>query len=158
MNYCHWYTELSSKTDDCLPLSCILSTRCVYKRTQVIVPVTKHKHTHILCHFVKCLSNVLMLTVAIITAFLIIIPTYLPLTADIICFGAKSHGKSTPNKLTQLFSINRTVAAWTAGFQWWRSGDIPRTQNVSKYMLVLAICLVSTSSCLGHQAAAGPHL
>jgi len=43
---------------------------------QVIVPVTKYKHIHILCHFVKCLSNVLMLTIAIITAFLIIIPTY----------------------------------------------------------------------------------
>ena len=38
--------------------------------------------------------------------------------------------------------LNITVAAWTAGFQWWRSGDITRTQNVSKYMLVLALCLV----------------
>ena len=35
-----------------------------------------------------------------------------------------------------------TAAAWTAGFQWWRSGDITRTQNVSEYMLVLALCLV----------------
>ena len=26
--------------------------------------------------------------------------------------------------------------------QWWRSGDITRTQNVSEYMLVLALCLV----------------
>jgi len=26
--------------------------------------------------------------------------------------------------------------------QWWRSGDITRTQNVSQYMLVLAVCLV----------------
>jgi len=35
-----------------------------------------------------------------------------------------------------------TAAAWTAGFQWWRFGDITRTQNVSEYMLVLALCLV----------------
>ena len=34
--------------------------------------------------------------------------------------------------------LNITAAAWTAGFQWWRSGDITRTQNVSEYMLVLA--------------------
>jgi len=33
-----------------------------------------------------------------------------------------------------------TAAAWTAGFQWWRSGNITRTQNVSEYMLVLALC------------------
>ena len=32
--------------------------------------------------------------------------------------------------------------AWTVGFQWWHSGDITRTQNVSEYMLVLALCLV----------------
>ena len=38
--------------------------------------------------------------------------------------------------------LNITAAAWTAGFQWWRSGDITRMQNVSKYMLVLALCLV----------------
>jgi len=31
-----------------------------------------------------------------------------------------------------------TAATWTAGFQWWRSGDITRTQNVSEYMLALA--------------------
>jgi len=37
--------------------------------------------------------------------------------------------------------LNITAAAWTAGFQWWRSGDIRRTQNVSEYMLVLALCL-----------------
>jgi len=37
---------------------------------------------------------------------------------------------------------NITAAAWTAGFQWWRSGDITRTQNVSEYMLVLDLCLV----------------
>ena len=38
--------------------------------------------------------------------------------------------------------LNITAAAWTAGFQWWRSGDITRTQNISKYTLVLALCLV----------------
>ena len=38
--------------------------------------------------------------------------------------------------------LNITVAAWTAGFHWWRSGDITRTQDVSEYMLVLALCLV----------------
>jgi len=38
--------------------------------------------------------------------------------------------------------LNITAAAWTAGFKWWRSGDITRTQNVSEYMLVLALCLV----------------
>jgi len=38
--------------------------------------------------------------------------------------------------------LNITAAAWTAGFQWWCSGDITRTQNVSEYMLILAVCLV----------------
>jgi len=39
--------------------------------------------------------------------------------------------------------LNITAAAWTAGFQWWRSGKIKQTQNVSgEYMLVLAVCLV----------------
>jgi len=38
--------------------------------------------------------------------------------------------------------LNITAAAWTAGFQWWRSDDITRTQNVSEYMIVLALCLV----------------
>jgi len=38
--------------------------------------------------------------------------------------------------------LNITAVAWTAGFQWGRSGDITRTQNVSEYMLVLALCLV----------------
>ena len=38
--------------------------------------------------------------------------------------------------------LDITAAAWTAGFQWWRSGDITRTQNVSEYMLVPALCLV----------------
>ena len=38
--------------------------------------------------------------------------------------------------------LNITEAAWTLVFQWWRAGDIMRTQNVSKYMLILALCLV----------------
>jgi len=38
--------------------------------------------------------------------------------------------------------LDIAAAAWTAGFHWWRSGNITRTQNVSKYMLVLALCLV----------------
>jgi len=38
--------------------------------------------------------------------------------------------------------LNINAAAWTADFQWWRSGDITRTQNFSEYMLVLALCLV----------------
>jgi len=29
-----------------------------------------------------------------------------------------------------------------SGFHWWRSGNIIRMQNVSEYMLVLALCLV----------------
>jgi len=41
--------------------------------------------------------------------------------------------------------FNITAAAWTAGFHWWRSGNITRTQNVSEYMLVLALCLVHTA-------------
>jgi len=41
--------------------------------------------------------------------------------------------------------LNITAAAWTAGFQWWRSGNTMRTQNVSEYMLVLALCLVAIS-------------
>jgi len=28
------------------------------------------------------------------------------------------------------------------GFHWWRFGNITRMQNVSEYMLVLAVCLV----------------
>ena len=31
--------------------------------------------------------------------------------------------------------LNITAAVWTAAFQWWRSGDITRAQNVSEYML-----------------------
>ena len=38
--------------------------------------------------------------------------------------------------------LNITAVAWTAGFHWWRSGNITRTQTVSEYMLVLALCLV----------------
>jgi len=38
--------------------------------------------------------------------------------------------------------LNITAVAWTVGFQWWRSGDIRRMQNVSEYVLVLALCLV----------------
>jgi len=38
--------------------------------------------------------------------------------------------------------LNITAAAWTAGFLCWRSGNKKRTQNVSEYMLVLALCLV----------------
>jgi len=41
--------------------------------------------------------------------------------------------------------LNITAADWTAGFHWWRSGNITRTPNVSEYMLVLALCLVLTS-------------
>ena len=39
--------------------------------------------------------------------------------------------------------LNITAAAWTVSFQWWRSGDIRRTQNVSEYMLVLTLCLIN---------------
>ena len=38
--------------------------------------------------------------------------------------------------------LNITAAAWTAGFLW-RSRNKKRTQNVSEYMLVLALCLGS---------------
>jgi len=38
--------------------------------------------------------------------------------------------------------LNITASAWTAGFHWWRSRNITRTQNVSEYMLLLALCLV----------------
>jgi len=39
--------------------------------------------------------------------------------------------------------LNSTAAAWTAGFQWWHSGNKTRMQNVSEYMLLLALCLVN---------------
>jgi len=42
--------------------------------------------------------------------------------------------------------LNITAAAWTADFHGWRSGSIMRTQNVSEYMLVLALCLVGHCS------------
>jgi len=35
------------------------------------------------------------------------------------------------------------AAAWTVDFHWWPSGNITRMQNVSEYMLVLALCLVN---------------
>ena len=38
--------------------------------------------------------------------------------------------------------FNITAAVPTAGFHWWHSGKKNRIQNVSKYMLVLALCLV----------------
>jgi len=38
--------------------------------------------------------------------------------------------------------LDITAAVWTAGFHGWRSGNKKRTQNVSEYMLVLALCLV----------------
>jgi len=40
--------------------------------------------------------------------------------------------------------LNITAAVWSAGFHWWRSGNKKRTQNISEYMLVLALCLVRT--------------
>jgi len=39
--------------------------------------------------------------------------------------------------------LNITVVTWTVGFHWWRSGNITQMQNVSEYILVLALCLVS---------------
>jgi len=33
-----------------------------------------------------------------------------------------------------------TLLPRPAGFQWWRSGDITRTQNVSEYIFVFALC------------------
>jgi len=38
--------------------------------------------------------------------------------------------------------VHYWAAVWTAGFHCWRSGNIMGTQNVSEYMLVLALCLV----------------
>jgi len=37
--------------------------------------------------------------------------------------------------------LNITAAVWTSGFHWWRSGNKKRTQNVSEYMLVLALSM-----------------
>jgi len=46
-------------------------------------------------------------------------------------------------QVTEAFS---TLLRWpglrSADCQWWHSGDIMQTQNVSEYMLVLALCLV----------------
>ena len=42
--------------------------------------------------------------------------------------------------------LNTTAAAWTAGFHWWRSGNITQTQNVSEYMLVHALRLMHKSA------------
>jgi len=47
--------------------------------------------------------------------------------------------------------LDITAAAWTAGFHWWHSGNITRMQNVSEYMLVLALCLVMFCRDLWHQ-------
>jgi len=41
--------------------------------------------------------------------------------------------------------LNITAAVWTVGFHWWRFGNKKPTQNVSEYMLVLALCLVAVS-------------
>jgi len=38
--------------------------------------------------------------------------------------------------------LDIAAVVWTAGFHWWRSGNKKRTQNVSEYTLVLALCLV----------------
>ena len=46
--------------------------------------------------------------------------------------------------------LDITAAAWTAGFQWWRSGDMTRTQNVIEYMLVLALYLVDFVNHFSH--------
>ena len=54
--------------------------------------------------------------------------------------------------------LNITAAAWTAGFQWWHSGDITRTQNVSEYMLVLALCLVKAKFHYAISSQTGPKL
>jgi len=46
--------------------------------------------------------------------------------------------------------LNITASAWTAGFHWWRSGNITRTHNVSEYMLLLAVGLVLVVTRLLH--------
>jgi len=45
--------------------------------------------------------------------------------------------------------LNITAAVWTAGLHWWRSDNKKQTQNVSEYMLVLALCLVLYVSLIG---------
>ena len=42
--------------------------------------------------------------------------------------------------------LNITAVVWISAFQWWRSGNITRTQNVSEYMVVLDLCLVTIIS------------
>jgi len=37
--------------------------------------------------------------------------------------------------------LNITAVAWTTGFQWWRSGDITRTQNAWFYFAVACYLL-----------------
>jgi len=51
--------------------------------------------------------------------------------------------------------LNITAAVWTAGFHWWRSGNKKQTQNVSEYMLVLALCLVYKVE--GQELGLGPY-
>jgi len=36
-------------------------------------------------------------------------------------------------------ALNITVAVWTAGFHWWRSGNKKRKQSVSEYMLCYSL-------------------
>jgi len=56
--------------------------------------------------------------------------------------GAPHTGSGRGRPAADGVVLNITVADWTAGFHWWRSGNKKRTQNVSEYMLVLALCLV----------------
>jgi len=50
--------------------------------------------------------------------------------------------------------LNITAAAWTAGFLW-RSSNKKRTQNVSEYMLVLALCLVHSANTMRYGTVGG---
>ena len=45
-----------------------------------------------------------------------------------------------------------------AGFHWWRSGNVKRTQNVSEYMLVIALCLVAIAVVVKLSAHISGHL
>ena len=40
--------------------------------------------------------------------------------------------------------MNITAVVWTAGFHWWRSGNITRTHNVSEYVR-LSVCRLSVT-------------
>ena len=51
-------------------------------------------------------------------------------------------GRGRDRPPTGAFSTLLRQSGPTAGFHWWRSGNKKRTQNVSEYMLVLALCLV----------------